>query len=112
MSDLPSGLWVETRCALLSSKGIFYTVIRRGNYGSGVIMLKLLERGGACDLYMQQRNLDGELGWMRALPETADEAQIDSYIDRNIKIDPDLWALEIELDTLEFPFDDEKVLLP
>ena len=38
---------------------------------------------------------DGERVWMQPAPSTA-EADLDVYVERAARIDPDLWVVEIE----------------
>lgn len=105
-SDLPAGLWVESQCANLSARGIFHCILHKGNYGSGVVMVKIRKSAEQCALLIQQRDMDGTMGWMHATgKETLAEKQADSYIAQQTDFDPDLWAIEIEQDTLQNPFE-------
>ena len=38
---------------------------------------------------------DGDVIWMQPVASAA-EADLDRYIDRAVRIDPDLWVVEIE----------------
>ncbi|HCQ71274.1 MAG TPA: hypothetical protein DIU06_03870 [Rhodospirillaceae bacterium] len=59
-----------------------------------------------CMLYAQQRDLDGALGWVRALgDDPMPEGQVDQYTQRAVSLDPDLWVVEIEAQSLDNPFD-------
>ena len=77
-------------------------VLRRGDPDAGLIYVKALARDGRATLYAQARQEDGELGWRRVtgpLPE----AEIDERLDRDRRIDPDLWALEVLDDAMAHP---------
>ena len=105
-NDLPTGLWVESQCAVLNAAGTAYYITQKGNHGSGVIMLKLLGRAGGCKLLIQQRDLDGDLGWVNALDEEIiAESKADEYIHRTINRDPDIWVIEIETTDMNNPFE-------
>lgn len=104
---LPTGLWVEAECAKLNAAGQGYYIAQRGNYGSGVVMVKIYDiMLRQAMLYVQQRDLDGVLGWVRALgAEPLAEGEVDRYIQRALSFDPDLWVIEIEAKTLDNPFE-------
>lgn len=106
-AELPTGMWVETHLAALNARGVSYYITQKGNYGSGVVLLKLLNRKYECSLLIQQRDLDGKMGWVNALDkETVEERTADEYIQRSITRDPDLWVVEIEQKTLDNPFEE------
>lgn len=104
---LPTGLWVEAECAKLNANGQGYYIAHRGNYASGVVMVKVYDRlQRQCMLYIQQRDLDGVLGWARVLgTEPLAEGEVDRYIQRALSTDPDLWVIDIEADTPDNPFE-------
>lgn len=102
---LPVHLLIDATLKSLSEKGIFYTIIQRGERNSGVILLKIWGRGESCKLLIQQRDLEGDLQWINALDnDLVPESDADSFIKNEIKIDPDLWVIEIEDETLDNPF--------
>ena len=102
---LPTALWVETQLRLLDSRNIAFYIVNKGAGGSGVVALKINGLGQGFRLFIQQRDLDGFLGWVSPLAsENPGEAEIDAYLERSIKRDPDLWVIEVENRTLENPF--------
>ena len=52
-------------------------------------------RAGVTRLYAEATRADGEAVWMQPRNST-DEAELDAYIERAIRIDPDLWVVEID----------------
>ena len=61
-------------------------------------------------LYVQQRDLDGVLGWVRALGGAPlAERDVDQYIQRAVSLDPDLWVVEIEANQLGNPFEGKTI---
>jgi hypothetical protein len=108
MSDdrLPTELWIDAHLRHLAAQGIPYYILNRGAYAAGTVLLKA--RGGAapgCLLLIQQRDIDGNLGWTHALgDENPDESRADDYIRRAVSRDPDLWVIEIEDPSRQNPF--------
>lgn len=103
---LPTALWVEAQLAPLNGRGIFYYIHQKGDHSTGVVMVKLNSLSGQCRLLIQQRNLEGEMGWMHALgKEMVEEVEADQYIARAKDRDPDLWVIEIEDQEMHNPFE-------
>lgn len=103
---LPTSLMVDACLRKLNDKGIFYYIVQRGDASTGVILLKLNGIENGCKLLIQQRDLDGVLGWYNALAQDMPpENDIDAYIARSKDRDPDLWVIEIEDRDLNNPFD-------
>jgi hypothetical protein len=101
---LPTALWVEAHLRKLTTDGTPYYILNTGAYASGIVMLKLFNPGQGCKVLLQQRGLDGVLGWMQMAGDE-DEEKADAYIKRSIDRDPDLWVIEIETRDLANPFE-------
>lgn len=109
-ASLHTGLMVEATLRPLNDRGVFYYITNKGNHASGVILLKLSDTKGKCKLLIQQRDLEGNMGWMHALKEEVlEEGQADAYIQRSIQRDPDIWAIEIEDPEMNNPFDGKMI---
>lgn len=94
---IPVHLWVEAEIRRLSAEGFGVYVAARGDKTGGIVMQKISNLQGQCRLLIQQRDLDGKLGWADALgAEFVEETQADAYIARATGRDPDLWVVEIE----------------
>ncbi len=105
---LPAGLWVEAECAKLNAQGRGHYIAHRGDYSSGVVMVKIYDTvSRSCALYIQQRDLDGVLAWVDAIEADAPlaEGEVDRYIQRALSYDPDMWVIEIEAQNLDNPFE-------
>jgi len=94
---LPSELWLKAHMRRLSVEGIPVAVIHRGEAMGGTVIVKVNQLDLGCRVLTQARGLDGQLGWLagfenRLMPEP----EVDAYIDRAVKRDPDVWVLEIE----------------
>ena len=76
--------------------GAYATVARKGDPRAGAVLVKILDRRkGLVRLYAEATRADGERVWMRPAHAEA-EPELDSYVDRAVRIDPDLWLVEIE----------------
>lgn len=108
MSDdrLPTSLWVDGHLHALTARGIPYYIVNKGEYSSGMVMVKIINPREACMLLSQQRDLDGKMGWVHALgEEVVEEKQADAYIARSVERDPDVWVIEVESRDMSNPFD-------
>lgn len=95
---LPTGLWVAAHVARCSSLGMSVVVVRRGDPHRGVVVIKLHIVGKGFRVVTQARDMDGRLSW-QPVQEGAliAEADADSFIERQVTYDPDLWVIEIEM---------------
>ncbi|MCD8497716.1 MAG: DUF1491 family protein [Alphaproteobacteria bacterium] len=92
------GLVIEATLKDLTTRGQAFYILQRGNYASGLIVVKLNALDGNCRLLTQQRNyLEDKLEWAPALQEEiVSEVDADAWIERSKQRDPDLWVIEIE----------------
>ncbi len=98
-------LWVQSALRLGNAEGRYGVVARRGDADSGGVLVVLRARGGLCVL-SQVRAADGTVAWLRATgPGEVEPAVADSYIERQVRVDPDLWVLEFESPDLLPPFE-------
>lgn len=73
------------------------TLVRRGDASAGVVLIKINRLDRTFDVYDQARNAQGQLMWVKGLKNCpAPEADVDAYIERSRRMDPDLWVVEIE----------------
>jgi hypothetical protein len=93
---LSTDLWVGALIRRAELGGAFAVVVRKGDPRAGAVLVKVLERGsGAARLYAEATRMDGEPVWMQPAGSNA-EPDLDRYLERAIRIDPDLWIVEID----------------
>ena len=106
MSDdntLPTHLRVGGVVRRLSGEGHAAYILAKGDPDRGTLLVKLIGRDHSCRLELEQRDWDGVLGWVSALPERPadtvepEEMRADAYIERTRSRDPDVWVIEIEV---------------
>lgn len=108
---IDSHIWVSGLIRRAEMAGASAVVARRGDARAGAVILKAyntLERSAR--LYVRAQGNDGEPLWIE--PVIADtESQLDAYIERQLRYDPDLWVVEVE-DRQGRSFLDEPVANP
>jgi hypothetical protein len=94
--ELHSEVWVGALIRRVELGGAFATVARKGDARSGAVLVKTLAgRGGEARLYAQAFSGEGEEVWMEPVDSRV-EADLDAYVERAARIDPDVWVVEIE----------------
>jgi len=93
---IATDIWVGALIRRAELEGAFAVVVRKGDPRAGAVLVKVLNRrSGAVGLYAEATRMDGEAVWMRPAKSEV-EADIDSYVERALRIDPDLWVVEID----------------
>ncbi len=93
---LSTDLWAGALIRRAELAGAFATVARKGDARAGTVLVKTLNRrSGEARLYAEAFRGEGERVWMQPVP-SREEAALDAYVERQVRIDPDLWLIEIE----------------
>ena len=93
---LPTDVWVGALIRRAELGGAFAAVARKGDARAGAVLVKAVNRGdGTARLYSEAVRGDGERIWMQPIAST-DERELDGYIERARRFDPDVWVVEIE----------------
>jgi hypothetical protein len=71
-------------------------LVRRGQADAGALFLKVSRLDGTYTVLNQARRGDGELIWTKPLGDSAGEAAVSKYLEKQLRFDPDVWILEIE----------------
>jgi hypothetical protein len=94
--QLDTDLWVYALIRRAHLGGAFATVGRKGDSRGGAVLVKLVNRRAAvARLLAEATRLDGERVWMQPIAST-DEAELDAYVEKAIRRDPDVWVVEID----------------
>ncbi len=89
-------IWVYALIRRAEQAGAFAMIERKGDPQAGAVLVKALNRRiGEARLYAEATRGDGERVWMQPVNST-EEAALDAYIERAVRIDPDLWVVEID----------------
>ncbi len=93
---LSSDIWVYALIRRVQLAGSFATVLRKGDARGGAVLVKTIDRRtGRALLWSEATRAEGETVWMLPIPGET-EADVDAYIERAARIDPDIWAVEVE----------------
>ena len=93
---LSSDVWVSALIRRAEMGGGFAVVARKGDPRAGAILVKAVDRrAGTARLYAEAVRGDGERFWMEPVA-SRDETDLDGYVERARRIDPDIWVVEIE----------------
>ena len=93
---LSTDIWVGALIRRAELGGAFATVVRKGDARAGAVLIKTfnpMDRVSA--IYAEAFRGDGERVWMQP-KATHDEPDLDRYVERAVRVDPDLWVVEIE----------------
>jgi hypothetical protein len=93
---LSTDVWVGALIRRAELGGAFATVARKGDAGAGAVLVKAFNtRTREARLYSEALRGDGDRVWMQPVASQV-EADLDRYVERALKVDPDLWVVEIE----------------
>lgn len=100
---LKSGIWVAAYLRRCQVEGADAVLRRRGAEDAGAIFIKVSRLDGTADLYgpAPQSAFDEARPIERAFypslgGEPKPEADVEAYLTRQIRFDPDLWIVEVE----------------
>ena len=93
---LKAGLFVRATIRRAEVAGAQAFVVRKGAEESGAVFLKIARLDGTVTVLDQARRGDGELVWVKPLGDATDEEKAKAFFERQIRIDPDIWIVEIE----------------
>ena len=94
---LKAELWVKAHVRQCYARDLPAYVVRRGDADRGGVVLKITDADGLCRVYQPTIDFDGARRW-RCLTGDAPvpEAEADAAIAGELRIDPDLWVVEVE----------------
>lgn len=93
---LSTDVWVGALIRRAELGGAFATVMRKGDARAGAVLVKAFNsRTREARVYSEAFRGDGERVWMQPHASHV-EGELDRYVERALKVDPDLWVVEIE----------------
>lgn len=93
---LKAGIFVRALMRRADVAGASAFIVRKGAEDAGAVVLAVSRLDGTCLILNQARDGKGHLVWARPLGDWSEEPRARSWLDKQIKFDPDLWIVEIE----------------
>ncbi len=94
---LKSKLWVQAQVRICNSSNLAVYITKKGDPDAGAIALRLNKLNGTNMIYRQVRIDSRELAWSPAGNGKAlSDCESNSYLEKQVRLDPDLWIVEIE----------------
>jgi hypothetical protein len=93
---LKAGIFVRATIRRAQVAGASAFIVRKGAEEAGAVILVVSRLDGTCLLLNQARNGKSDLVWARPLGDWDEEAKARTWLDKQVKFDPDLWIVEIE----------------
>ena len=95
MVRLKSAVYVQALIRRCEVAGASAYLLRHGAEEAGAILIKVNRLDGSCLVLSQARRGD-EPVWLRPLGDGSDDSRAADYFAKQLRIDPDLWIVEIE----------------
>tara|TARA_X000000950_G_scaffold97914_1_gene123773 strand:+ start:463 stop:795 length:333 start_codon:yes stop_codon:yes gene_type:complete len=108
MLELKSFLKIKSAIRASYAKNKVATVIHSGDDDNGSILLKIRRKDSKSCLMGKSLSDDGSYTWSLlsgCKNEWQEEDTVNEKIHKELRIDPDLWVLELESDTLWNPLE-------
>jgi len=93
---LKAGIFVRALMRRADVAGASAFIVRKGAEEAGAVIITVSRLDGTCLLLNQARDGKGNLVWARPLGDWGEEIRARSWLEKQIKFDPDLWIVEIE----------------
>lgn len=112
MARLTSDFFVTALMRLVSRRGDYATIVKKGAFQAGAVFIVLRARTGTITLYTPapQQVYGDEAGTGRLFIKSTtvnDDATLDNCMTKESRFDPDYWLVELELSdaSADLPFD-------
>jgi hypothetical protein len=107
---LKAEIWIRAQLRLCDQAFLPAVIRRKGDPDAGAILIKLDRLDGTSVVLSQVRTAEGRRAWMRVTGEAPTEnAEAEAYISKQLRVDPDIWILEIEDPEARYVIDGEVV---
>src|SRR3569833_4431378 len=93
---LKAGIFARALMRRADVTGASAFIVRKGAEEAGAVIITVARLDGTCLVLNQARDGKGNLVWARPLGDWGEEPKARTWLDKQIKFDPDLWIVEIE----------------
>ena len=98
---LTSAMFVSALLRLVQNQAGFGTVVAKGDKDAGAILIVLAERGKRVTLLERLLRGDGIYAWDSPLAAGHNEDDIDKFLEKRRRFDPDSWVIELDTASAE-----------
>jgi hypothetical protein len=99
---LQSSILVGALIRRAESEGGFAAVLARGDSMAGAVLVILTEKGRNARVLERVLNPEGSYSWHATYGQGAEnEAELQKFLARRRKFDPDLWLIELNVPSAE-----------
>ncbi len=95
MIRLKTAIYVQALIRRCEVAGVSAYLVRHGADEAGAILIKVNRLDGTCAVLSQARRGE-EAVWLQPLGECCEEQRVADYFAKQLRIDPDIWIVEIE----------------
>lgn len=93
---LKTEIWVQALVLRAAHGGALATVFNRGDKDAGDCLVRVNNLDGSSSLFSPILGSEGHRIWQERVESSTDNQTIDDLIKQDLRIDPDLWVVEIE----------------
>ena len=93
---LKAGIFVRALIRRAEVAGASALVVRKGSEEAGTVFLQISRGDGSCTILDHVQRGEDACAWIKPLGETVDEARAKAYFEKQVRLDPDLWIVEVE----------------
>ena len=91
---ITSEFWVSAYKKVLEAQAIPLFIIKKGNAAAGAIIVRISDLQGRSKIFGQSFDMEGDRRWVELA--AGKDAEMETVILRQKKVDSDLWILEVE----------------
>jgi len=101
MPRLTSQVLASALLRRAQDEGGFGAVLAKGDPTAGAIAVILAEKGRKACFLERLLQADGSYSWQPSRQDVENEQDLNSFLERRRKSDPDLWILELDIASAE-----------
>lgn len=99
---LQSAVMVTALQRRAEAEGGFAAVLAKGDSQAGAILVILAEKGRKARILERSLHADGRYAWQDVRSQTINnEEEIERFLSRRRRSDPDLWIIELDIASVE-----------
>lgn len=99
---LSAEMKVQTLLRLVSQRGGFGAVLKKGDRISGALLIQWVEKGENPRLLENMPSLDGQANWQQIWPQDiVNNKELPEYLAQRFRFDPDMWLIELDIPDAE-----------